>query len=248
MIVLTSSGASTTGRRSARTGPRRRARCRPSPMPSATMPPGSASRISWSTRTPSPRPTATRWEARRPPASTSPGWPGSACRRLTIAHVRGDSGKFPERPFGSRVRPQPGPRDVGRRADRRGRPEAIDPDEIRFGPHVVSLELRNKKANARPKSRGPVRHVLILRRRHDRGRDGRSGRAIRGRPGRRRARRWAVDAAPRSPPRSRRTPARRSREHAPPALARHPRRFAQDRPASAPSRGPSDDEPGKRRP
>ena len=71
---------------------------------------------------------------------------------LTIAHVRGDSGKFPERPFGSVF-----VHNLARETwavERIGDddPDAIDPDEIRFGPYVVALELRNKKANARPKS------------------------------------------------------------------------------------------------
>jgi hypothetical protein len=71
---------------------------------------------------------------------------------LTIAHVRGDSGKFPERPFGSVF-----VHNLARETwavERIGDddPDAIDPDEIRFGPYIVALELRNKKANARPKS------------------------------------------------------------------------------------------------
>ena len=64
---MTNSGGSTIGRHSARTGPLRPALWRPSPAPSATMPHGSASRTSSSTPIRSPRPTATRWEARRPP-------------------------------------------------------------------------------------------------------------------------------------------------------------------------------------
>ncbi len=71
---------------------------------------------------------------------------------LTIAHVRGDSGKFPERPFGSVF-----VHNLAREtwaAERIGDddPEAIDPDEIRHGPAIVALELRNRKANARPKA------------------------------------------------------------------------------------------------
>ena len=71
---------------------------------------------------------------------------------LTIAHVRGDSGKFPERPFGSvfvhnLARETWAVEQIGN-----DEPETIDLDEIRFGPHVVALELRNKKANARSKS------------------------------------------------------------------------------------------------
>jgi hypothetical protein len=68
---------------------------------------------------------------------------------LTIAHVRGDSGRFPDRPFGSvfvhnLARETWAIERVGEAA------ETADPDEIRFGPHVISLELRNKKANERP--------------------------------------------------------------------------------------------------
>jgi hypothetical protein len=68
---------------------------------------------------------------------------------LTIAHVRGDSGKFPDRPFGSVF-----VHNLARETwavERLGddEPEA-DADLIRVGPHIVALELRNKKANARP--------------------------------------------------------------------------------------------------
>ncbi len=71
---------------------------------------------------------------------------------LTIAHVRGDSGKFPERPFGSVF-----VHNLARETwavERLGEDpaEAPDHDEIRFGPHVVALELRNRKANARAAS------------------------------------------------------------------------------------------------
>jgi hypothetical protein len=67
----------------------------------------------------------------------------------TIAHVRGDSGKFPDRPFGSVF-----VHNLARETwavERVGddTPET-DPDLVRIGPHVVALELRNKKANARP--------------------------------------------------------------------------------------------------
>ncbi len=70
---------------------------------------------------------------------------------LTIAHVRGDSGKFPERPFGSVF-----VHNLARETwavERLGEDDDdSDPDEIRFGPHVVALELRNRKSNARPMS------------------------------------------------------------------------------------------------
>lgn len=77
----------------------------------------------------------------------------------TIAHVRGDSGKFPDRPFGSvfvhnLARETWALERLGDNPD-----EMPDPDEIRFGPHVVSLELRNKKANARPTS--PARFITF---------------------------------------------------------------------------------------
>lgn len=70
---------------------------------------------------------------------------------LTIAHVRGDSGKFPDRPFGSVF-----VHNLARETwavERVGEDEPeVDPVLIRVGPHVVALELRNKKANARPMS------------------------------------------------------------------------------------------------
>jgi hypothetical protein len=70
---------------------------------------------------------------------------------LTIAHVRGDSVKFPDRPFGSVF-----VHNLSRETwaiERVGddEPES-DPDLIRHGPHIVALELRNKKSNARPAS------------------------------------------------------------------------------------------------
>jgi hypothetical protein len=71
---------------------------------------------------------------------------------LTIAHVRGDSGKFPERPFGSVFVHNLARETWAVERIEDDDPEAIDPDEIRFGPAIVALELRNKKANARPKS------------------------------------------------------------------------------------------------
>lgn len=66
---------------------------------------------------------------------------------LTIAHVRGDSGRFPDRPFGSVF-----VHNLARETwavERVGDdPEVTDAEP--FAPHVVALELRNKKANARP--------------------------------------------------------------------------------------------------
>lgn len=68
---------------------------------------------------------------------------------LTIAHVRGDSGRFPDRPFGSVF-----VHNLSRETwavERIGDDEPeTEPDLIRVGPHVVALELRNKKANGRP--------------------------------------------------------------------------------------------------
>lgn len=66
---------------------------------------------------------------------------------LTIAHVRGDSGRFPDRPFGSvhvhnLARETWAVEKVGDEPDH-------DPDLIRHGPRIVNLELRNKKSNTR---------------------------------------------------------------------------------------------------
>jgi hypothetical protein len=71
---------------------------------------------------------------------------------LTIAHVRGDSGRFPDRPFGSvfvhnLARETWAIERVGGDHSATG-----DPDLERSGPHVVALELRQKKANAGPAS------------------------------------------------------------------------------------------------
>ncbi|HEY5520796.1 MAG TPA: hypothetical protein VIK08_09065 [Candidatus Limnocylindrales bacterium] len=70
---------------------------------------------------------------------------------LTIAHVRGDSGKFPDRPFGSVF-----VHNLARETwavERLGDDEPdSDPDLIAFGPHVVALELRNRKSNGRRQS------------------------------------------------------------------------------------------------
>jgi hypothetical protein len=68
---------------------------------------------------------------------------------LTIAHVRGDSGKFPDRPFGSVF-----VHNLAREtwaAERLGNdaPDLPDPDLHGYGPHVISIELRNKKSNGR---------------------------------------------------------------------------------------------------
>lgn len=70
---------------------------------------------------------------------------------LTLAHVTGSSGKFPDRPFGSvfvhnLARETWAAEPIGEED-----PET-EPDLIRFGPHVVTLELRNKKSNERAKA------------------------------------------------------------------------------------------------
>lgn len=67
---------------------------------------------------------------------------------LTIAHVRGDSGKFPDRPFGSVF-----VHNLAREtwAVERVNGEDDDPD-VPCGPNVVALEVRNKKSNARASS------------------------------------------------------------------------------------------------
>jgi hypothetical protein len=71
---------------------------------------------------------------------------------LTIAHVRGDSGKFPDRPFGSVF-----VHNLARETwavERVGDSELeTDPDLIRIGPHVVALECAIR-------SRTPGRSVL----------------------------------------------------------------------------------------
>ncbi len=68
---------------------------------------------------------------------------------LTIAHVRGDSGRFPDQPFGSVF-----VHNLARETwavERIGDDEPeTDPDVIRIGPNVVALELRNKKMNGGP--------------------------------------------------------------------------------------------------
>jgi hypothetical protein len=68
---------------------------------------------------------------------------------LTIAHVRGDSPRFPDRPFGSVF-----VHNLARETwavERLGDEPDTDPDLLRVGPHVVELELRNRKANGGPK-------------------------------------------------------------------------------------------------
>jgi hypothetical protein len=65
---------------------------------------------------------------------------------LTIAHVRGDSGRFPDRPFGSVF-----VHNLARETWAVERIEAADDgDAEAYAPAVVALELRNRKANGRP--------------------------------------------------------------------------------------------------
>lgn len=67
---------------------------------------------------------------------------------LTIAHVRGDSARFPDRPFGSVF-----VHNLARETwavEQIGDPPTDDGDP--YGPVVIELELRNKKANSRPLS------------------------------------------------------------------------------------------------
>jgi hypothetical protein len=69
---------------------------------------------------------------------------------LTIAHVKGDAGRFPERPFGSVF--------VHNLARETWPVEPVDGDDADddadpYAPHVVSLELHNHKANGRDKAR-----------------------------------------------------------------------------------------------
>jgi len=70
---------------------------------------------------------------------------------LTIAHVRGDSSKFPDRPFGSvfvhnLARETWAVERIGEDANE------TNPDMAGYGPRVLSLELRNRKANGRPQA------------------------------------------------------------------------------------------------
>lgn len=70
---------------------------------------------------------------------------------LVVAHVKGDSERFPARPFGSVF-----VHNLARETwavERLGddEPES-DPDLIRFGPAVINLELRNRKSNGRAKA------------------------------------------------------------------------------------------------
>jgi hypothetical protein len=69
---------------------------------------------------------------------------------LTIAHVKGDAGSFPDRPFGS-VFVHNYARETWAIERIRDEPDH-DPDLLEHGPNVVSLELRNKKANGRAKA------------------------------------------------------------------------------------------------
>jgi len=70
---------------------------------------------------------------------------------LTIAHVRGDSGKFPDRPFGSVF-----VHNLARETwavERLGEDQPDDDEGDPYQPNVVALELRNKKSNGRAASR-----------------------------------------------------------------------------------------------
>jgi hypothetical protein len=64
---------------------------------------------------------------------------------LTLAHTRGDSGRFPDRPFGS-VFVHNSARETWAVEKTGDDPEG---DDVDYGPRVVALELRNKKANGR---------------------------------------------------------------------------------------------------
>lgn len=65
---------------------------------------------------------------------------------LTLAHVRGGSDKWPDRPFGSifvhnLARETWAVEQIGK---------AADDEEPRIGPHVIELEFRNRKPSGRP--------------------------------------------------------------------------------------------------
>lgn len=68
---------------------------------------------------------------------------------LTIAHVSGAGERFPERPFGSVFVHNLARETWAVAKVNDDEPEAADPDD--FGPHVVALELRNRKSNVRAK-------------------------------------------------------------------------------------------------
>jgi hypothetical protein len=76
-------------------------------------------------------------------ACSTIGMPG-----LVLAHVKGDSGRFPERPFGSVF--------VHNLSRETWAEERIGDDEPQdaepFGPSTISLELHNHKANGRAKA------------------------------------------------------------------------------------------------
>jgi hypothetical protein len=69
----------------------------------------------------------------------------------TIAHVAGGQGRFPDRPFGS-VFVHNLARETWAVETTDEDEEESNPDLARIGPHVVSLEIRNKKQNDRPLS------------------------------------------------------------------------------------------------
>jgi hypothetical protein len=69
---------------------------------------------------------------------------------LTIAHVRGDSSRFPERPFGSVF-----VHNLARESwavEKIGEQERDPFDDTGYAPAVVALELRNQKSNGRAKA------------------------------------------------------------------------------------------------
>lgn len=70
---------------------------------------------------------------------------------LTIAHVTGGAERFADRPFGSVFVHNSARETWAVEPINEEPPPAYDPDDIRFGPTIVALELRNKKSNARPK-------------------------------------------------------------------------------------------------
>lgn len=69
---------------------------------------------------------------------------------LTIAHVRGDSARWPDRPFGSVF-----VHNLCRESwavEQRGTDAETTDDVASIGPHIIELEFRNKKPSGRPKA------------------------------------------------------------------------------------------------
>ena len=183
-------GASTTGRRSARTGRPRPGPVQVVPASSARTANGWAPRTSWSTATASRRRTATRWAASRRPASTSracPDRPAEPDHRPRHAATRAGSRTARSGRCSSTTSPA---RLGGRAARRRRRRRRSRPDPVRPArrlPRAPEQEVERPAEGARA-----VRDLQLLRGRHDRRHDGRTARG-RWRTSWRTSCRWTAD-------------------------------------------------------